>query len=385
MAFLRRFPRSPFWFAGFTLPDGRRVQRSTKQGDRKKAQATADKWEEAAKLASQKRLGEAQARRILSEIYEKLHGEPLVTKTARQFLTDWAEGRKVDTKPRTHAAYAQAARDFIKSLGDRADIEISSILKADVSKYRDSVLKRTSIPTANKALKYLRVALKVAWADGLANDNPAAKVPTLKRSGGVKRRAFTVPELRQILNKAESEWRGLILFGLYTGQRLSDIATLTWRNIDLQSAEIAFLTHKTGRQMIIPLHRILVDWLHELPSTDDPVTPIFPQAHGLATRTTGESRLSQQFYSILVAANLAEERSREKTGLGRARRRNVSAISFHSLRHSATSLMKNAGVSEPVAMDIIGHESTAISQHYTHIDSATKRAAIAKLPNIIKL
>ena len=98
MAFLRRFPRSPFWFAGFTLADGRRVQRSTKQGDRKKAQATADKWEEAAKLASQKRLGEAQARRILSEIYEKLHGEPLMTKTARQFLTDWAEGRKVDTE-----------------------------------------------------------------------------------------------------------------------------------------------------------------------------------------------------------------------------------------------------------------------------------------------
>ncbi|MFM7752382.1 MAG: hypothetical protein ACKPB0_18395, partial [Opitutaceae bacterium] len=152
MAFLRRFPQSPYWFAGFTLPDGRRVQRSTKQGDRRKAQALADKWEEAAKLASQKRLGEAQALRILSEIYGKLHGEPLATKTAKQFLTEWAEGRKADTKPRTHAAYAQIARDFIKSLGERAEVEISSVSKADVSRYRDSVLKRTSIPTANKAL-----------------------------------------------------------------------------------------------------------------------------------------------------------------------------------------------------------------------------------------
>lgn len=384
MAFLRRFPQSPYWFAGFTLPDGRRVQRSTKQGDRRKAQALADKWEEAAKLASQKRLGEAQARRILSEIYGKLHGEPLATKTAKQFLTEWAEGRKADTKPRTHAAYAQIARDFIKSLGERAEVEISSVSKADVSRYRDSVLKRTSIPTANKALKYLRVALKAAWADGLANDNPAGKVPTLKRTGGVQRRAFTVPELIRILEKAEGEWKGMVLFGIYSGQRLRDIATLSWGNIELQSAEIAFLTHKTGRQMIIPLHRVLAAYLQELPSTDDPAAPIFPHAHGLATRTTGESRLSQQFYSILVAANMAEERPREKTGLGRARRRNVSPISFHSLRHSATSLMKNAGVSEPVAMDIIGHDSAAISRHYTHIDSAAKRSAIAKLPDITK-
>jgi len=42
-------------------------------------------------------------------------------------------------------------------------------------------------------------------------------------------------------------------------------------------------------------------------------------------------------------------------------------------------------VSAVIAMDIICHESTAISRHYTHIDSATKRAAIAKLPDIIKL
>ena len=33
-------------------------------------------------------------------------------------------------------------------------------------------------------------------------------------------------------------------------------------------------------------------------------------------------------------------------------------------------------------MDIIGHESEAISAHYTHIDEETKRKAIALLPAI---
>jgi len=33
-------------------------------------------------------------------------------------------------------------------------------------------------------------------------------------------------------------------------------------------------------------------------------------------------------------------------------------------------------------MDIIGHESEAISAHYTHIDGETKRKAVALLPAI---
>jgi integrase len=60
----------------------------------------------------------------------------------------------------------------------------------------------------------------------------------------------------------------------------------------------------------------------------------------------------------------------------------MSQISFHSLRHTATSLMKNAGVSAAVVMDIVGHDSGAVSAHYTHIDEDAKRAAIARMPAI---
>jgi hypothetical protein len=47
-------------------------------------------------------------------------------------------------------------------------------------------------------------------------------------------------------------------------------------------------------------------------------------------------------------------------------------------------LLKNAGVSDAVARDIIGHESAAISANYTHIDAETKRQAIEKMPNILE-
>jgi hypothetical protein len=44
--------------------------------------------------------------------------------------------------------------------------------------------------------------------------------------------------------------------------------------------------------------------------------------------------------------------------------------------------MKDAGIKASVVMDIIGHESEAISAHYTHIDEKTKGKAIALLPAI---
>jgi hypothetical protein len=129
MAFLRRFPRSPYWFAGYTAPDGRRVQRSTKQSLRRKAQLVANEWEKAARLAAEKRLGEAQARRVLSDIYAAVTNEPLRTATARQFLTDWTAKRKTDTSLRTYQAYSQVTRDFLESLGERSNIDVSQITR----------------------------------------------------------------------------------------------------------------------------------------------------------------------------------------------------------------------------------------------------------------
>jgi hypothetical protein len=36
-------------------------------------------------------------------------------------------------------------------------------------------------------------------------------------------------------------------------------------------------------------------------------------------------------------------------------------------------------------MDVVGHQSTAISTHYTTIDSDAKRRAIERMPDILNL
>jgi integrase len=179
----------------------------------------------------------------------------------------------------------------------------------------------------------------------------------------------------------------MILAGLYTGQRLKDLAGLTWNNVDLERNEIRLTTSKTKRRQFIPIAAPFRAYLDELAVGDDPKAPLFPDLYPFAVKDGGSARLSDQFYEILVTANLVKERppKDKSTGKGRDGARTKTEISFHSLRHSATSLLKQAGVSESVARDLIGHDSADVSANYTHTDDASRRTAIDSLPDITKI
>jgi integrase len=148
-------------------------------------------------------------------------------------------------------------------------------------------------------------------------------------------------------------------------------------------------TRKTNRRVLIPLAEPLADHLLSLPAGEDPKGFVFPAAAGYIGRSKAEhaGALSNQFHDILAGAGLVTRRShwKAKDGPGRASRRRASAISFHSFRHTATSLLKNAGIPQAVVMDIIGHESEAISQVYTHVGEPEKRLAVAALPSVAAL
>jgi hypothetical protein len=128
-----------------------------------------------------------------------------------------------------------------------------------------------------------------------------------------------------------------------------------------------------------PLLRFITE---ELPVHDDPTAPLFPRAYENVQRLGRVGSLSRQFHELLVRAGLVtpEERHAKEEG---TKRRIVHTLSFHSLRHTTTSMLKNAGVNSAIVMDVVGHQSTAISTHYTKIDSDAKRRAIQRMPDIL--
>jgi integrase len=379
MPAIRKKSRSPYWFGCFTLPDGRRTQRSTRTANRREALKIVSEWEEAAR----RRLTEAQARRVLSDIHELIHGSPLASPSVADYVTQWLGRKQGEISAVTFKLYEHTAAEFRTSLGDKAAQPLHYVTSGIVAAWRDQAAARSTPRTANNKLKIVRNLFQSAWRDGLISENPAAKVQTLKTVEG-QRRPFTLDELKTLLGVASLEWRGMILAALYTGQRLKDIASLTWANVDLDRGEFRFATSKTGRRQVIPIARPLRQHIETLPAGDEPHAPLFPAAFRIATGNRDTSALSQQFHEVLVSAGLAAPRPPKwkAQGKGRESPRARSEVTFHSLRHTATSLLKNAGVSEAVARDIIGHESAAISRHYTHIDEGSKRKALARLPDI---
>jgi integrase len=379
MASIRKKATSPFWFACYYKEDGTRAQTSTKTEDKKEAQRIADDLEQ----AHVKKATEGQMRRILSGLSERLTGAPLASATLRDYTTQWLLRKKAEVAAISYAAYKSAVDDFVERTPAKADMQLQYVTTGDVAAYRDYCAGRTTAKTANNKLKIVRTLLQSAWRDGLIQENPAAKVPVLKAEDSI-RRPFTMDELARLLDKASDEWKGMILVGLYTGQRLKDVATLTWTNVNLVEKQIELTQSKTKRRQIIPLAKPLLAYFMKCEAGDDPRAPLFPAAWKLVKKDGDVGRVSQDFYDLLVLANLATERPAkdEPSGKGRRGRRERNPLTFHCLRHTATSLLKNAGVSEAVAMDLVGHDSKAVSQNYTHLDESTKREAMDKLPDV---
>lgn len=381
MASLRKKPNSCYWIACFTDEGGVQRQRSTVTTDRAKAMVMAQKFETAYTV----KLTESQARKVVSDIYEQIHGEELYHATTRKFFTDWLAGKEKELSPGSFKRYKTAVDKLLDFLAERADRDIAYVHKRDLTELRDKTAEKLTASTANTDLKILRTGFRQAVVDGLRLDNPASAVRTLedrKDAGAPERRPFTEKELKSLFSVAEGEWEGLILGGLYTGQRLGDLASLIGRKIDLQTELLTFRSQKTGRDMVVPLAKPFLDYLKKLPPLASDA-PVFPKANAERGEADGESRrLSAEFHALLVKAKLVKAWPKDKnSGKGHSVKRRVSELSFHCLRHNTTSWLKRAGVPESVVRDIIGHESELVSRNYTHVDEATKREAIQKLPN----
>lgn len=382
MASLRRHPRSPYWHAIIYLPDGRKTNRSTGTTNKKDALRIALQFEEAANMAKKGTLVERRARKTIADIYAIANDSSLETSSIKTYLQSWLKRKQIENAEATAERYSAIVNHFIAYLGPKAEKDISHLHSREISEARDHLAQKLTPSSANLMVKTLRTALNQALRDGFVDTNEASRVTLLKRLRKAKRRPFTKPEIRKLLKAADFEWQGIILCGVYTGLRISDIALLTWENLDLANAVLTLESQKTQRSMDIPIAPCLKQYFDELPAGDDPTAPLFPSVYArrIANKTSGPT--SAQFRKIMVKAGLVEEKNHQSTGKGRAAKREVSPLSFHCLRHTATSMLKNAGVSDAVARDIIGHDSEAISRQYTHIDMAAKRKAIEALPDI---
>ena len=387
MASIHKQPGKPFYFCSFSTWDAeagnsRRHFKSTATANKREAEQICATWARAAQTAKAGRLTPDSAREIIArgvaDVFTAANREHLPSRSVRDWCAAWLVTKRLEAAENTVSRYSGIIERFTAFLGKKADRDIAGLTAGDVGGFRDALAMDLSRNSANLAVKTLRVCLGSAFKQGLVTSNPASKVDLLKVRGGVQRRGFTLKEIRRVLKAAEgSEWYGMTLAGLYCGARLGDIARLTWRSVDLSTGTLSFVARKTGSRVSVPMARPLADNLESLPAPDSPDAPVFPR---LSKKTV--SKLSEGFRSVLADCGLATPPTHRRTGKGLDAAREVSELSFHSLRHSFVSILKMTGANEAVAMALAGHTTQAVSQNYTHMDDDVLRAAVDKLPDV---
>jgi integrase len=171
--------------------------------------------------------------------------------------------------------------------------------------------------------------------------------------------------------------------GRFGETTLPDLAELRWNNIDLLNGEIQLVTSKTGRRVSLPLVPRLRRHIESLPSSDDGEAPIHPRAFQIVQAQSRSGSLSTQFGALLCDAGLRKSKSHVSRGIGRATRRTVNDLSFHSLRRTATTLLHEAGVPQAVAQAFIGHDSAAMHEIYVAVGWPALEDAAGKMPDVM--
>lgn len=377
MAYVRRIPNRKVWIACFIDKDGNRKSKTTGTRNRKEAEKIAEQYETIAKG----RATFATIQKAMSELCKEYTGEALPSHTVREYWEIMLSRKKPTVAPSTFQKYLDAFKSLEIGLGEKAESPLSNITTTHLEKWREIELERVSPNTLQTYTKIVRGLFRAAQNEGLRTDNPAASLGALKKDKSI-RKEFTPEQVRDLLRIAPPEWKSLILFALYTGQRLGDLAALTWEAVDTEKGLITITTQKTGTELHIPIAAPLLRHIASLPVPKKNSSPIHPEAAGKSIQLLS----SKEFVSLLVQAGIREqvERTRGRDPEKKSHKRTRNPLSFHSFRHTAVSFMKSAGIGESIVMDLIGHDSEATSRGYTHLDLESKRAALATIPDLLE-
>lgn len=314
---------------------------------------------------------------------------------------------------RTCVARIRRAFDGVRVRDVRASM-VRSFLEGEaaVSVYRESV-----------ARIVLRQSFDLAVADDVIMANPVASVRRVRAEGvgGSGRRAFSVPELRLMLEKAASMplpvgarmwWR--MLTGMRQGEILGVVCedlhldaahpfyTLRWSLTEVRklhgcgrlpdgswscgrrygawcpqgvwdvpdgfrmrptSGHSCLKAPKSGKPRTVPLVPQLVAVVRRyLAYTAD-----WPNPYGLLWRHEDGSAITDaedtaDFKRLLVACGMDPK---ERTG--------------HETRYSAVTLLRRAGVDTKTVLEIVGHTTEAVDDIYRTVDMEEKAEAMNEL------
>ncbi len=226
----------------------------------------------------------------------------------------------------------------------------------------------------NRTVGNLRAMLFKAIHWEMIEKNPVSKVEFFPESSG-RNRFLTVDEAGRLLDACHPHIRIIVLTGLETGMRKSEILGLRWPEIRNGMIYLPGERTKNGKPREIPISVRLSEEFKKLRRQQlqgGGATDLVFKAHRGRPSPDGTRRLKVLTSPVKTFRN-AWETARLKAGL-------APGFRFHDLRHTFASHMKMAGADDFTVMELLGHSDYSMMKRYAHLTPEHKRAAIARLP-----
>ncbi len=238
-------------------------------------------------------------------------------------------------------------------LGDLTPSDVDAGL---IREWITSLMDRGCTPnTVNRKLSSVRSYYKYLLRKGMVAADPLQKItgPKKKKPLPVFLREGDVNRLLDDVDFGEG-FEGcrdrLIIEMFYaTGMRLSELIGLDDKDIDF-SASLIKVTGKRNKQRLLPFDEELGRSMQEYVNVRNQALPVRSDAFFI--RKTGE-RLNRSIVAYIVKRNLSKVVTVKKR-------------SPHVLRHTFATAMLNNGADLGSIKELLGHESLATTEVYTH-------------------
>jgi len=238
-----------------------------------------------------------------------------------------------------------------------AQRSIASIQGKDMAAYRDQRLNEVSPNTVRLELAPISHLFTIAvqeWGmTGLIN--PVMQIRKPKLPSGRDRRLLPGEFDRIITASGSTVLPDIVRLALETGMRQAEIAGMTWNMVDLKKRTVTLLVTKNGDKRVVPLSseavRILSGLLRRI---DGKVWGITSHAVAVAyRRAVSRARTTYE-------KECEEKREKQDPSF-------LTDLTFHDLRHEATSRFFEKGLNPIQVAAITGHKTLQMLKRYTHL------------------
>lgn len=291
----------------------------------------------------------------------------------KDYLNEWLKQRA----GRNFTRDRKAVSSFIDLLKDSQDMPLDLVTSEHARRFMVQQLERVRSSSVTVYLSVLHNAFQQAADARIITFNPFKGISPAKRETADKqeRRAFTIEEVKKLVEVLPGEWPDMVRVCLFTGgQRLGDIVTLKWEQIDMKQGVIAMTSQKTHRKMEKPIIAPLMEVLKRRHACriGEYVFPVSSEE-----RLKGRlNNLSKRFSELLKKHGFTEMNNK---GPRQGDRNNWNNLSFHCLRATAVTALRLAGVPADLCRVIVGHDSEEIERVYFRPDSGAIAEAMKHL------